>query len=37
MSHSVEDMLLSGHAFTERVSRTVGRRFAGKSVPKDDS
>jgi hypothetical protein len=37
MSHSVEDMLLSGHAFTDRVSRTVGRRVAGKSAPKGDS
>ena len=37
MSHSGEDMLLSGHAFAERLSRTVGRRVAGKSAPKGDS
>ena len=36
MSHSVEDMLLSGHAFTS-LTRTVGRRVAGKSALEDDS
>ena len=31
MSHSTEDNLLFGHAFSDREARTAGRRIAGQS------
>ena len=37
MSHSDEDKLLSGHTFSRALTRTVGRRVAGKSAQEDDS
>jgi len=36
MSHSTEDNLLFGHAFSDREARAAGRRVAGKSDPRAD-
>ena len=37
ISHSGEDKLLLGHAFSRSWARAEGRRVAGESAPKSDS